>query len=231
MQCSVGNVKYGKLCYNKEKIRDYIINEIGEEPTGNTKTDINTIRKHIKRDWKEEFAQAYKPDKKEKDYLLSNFDMWDVMERYENYYGKRFKYLGMLKFHDYDIEKWLNRIERFKGYEYRFILTYYERHWVSIILHKDTVYFLDSEADIEILLGMSELFEKLPFKYLVYNTLEIQYDYRLCGYFSIYFVTSMLAGKDLNKLILELYNKKLELGNKKYYKYIEQLRDKYFNLD
>ena len=67
MQCSIGNKKYGKLCYNKEKMRDYIINEIGVEPTGNTRKDIELIRKHIKKDWKEEFAQAYNPKKKEKD--------------------------------------------------------------------------------------------------------------------------------------------------------------------
>jgi len=212
-----------------------------------------TLRQQIK---EEIFAPKQPPEwKKNPNEWLSNYDILDVIHQYEKTYPE-FKFIGP-SFIDFDapLDKTCVTEElcnfNLKNYMDKnikkigviFNLDRHDQsgsHWVSLFIDipEKIIFYLDSAGspvprEINILVKRVQKQAKelsMNLRFHQNYPLEHQYGNTECGMYSLFFIITMLTnqtefGKLKNK------QEKLNLFKKKRIpdKYVEKLRDKYFN--
>lgn len=245
------------ICYSGDFLKGYIRKVIGEEPSDDIHANVATINKHLKTKDQTEWISKDKYFEKEelrvkpvarwdkKSRLVSNVDVYNVMQRYEKY-NSDFVYVGDydhdVMFFDDELERLNHNLAR-KGKYYAIMFSLYgkkwknAKHWTMMYFDSDSIYFFDSIVDpkarYQICGVVEHIRSRFPsIKRYMFNTVSVQYDYEHCGIFAIHFVHCLLVdGLDFDGFLDSLSNHLYSNGvmkREEYYSYVFSLREKYF---
>lgn len=212
----------------------------------------NTLKERIK----EVLFSPKQPGswKKNKREWVSNFDMEEVLQQYEDTYPD-FKFMGATymdfdhklkngtcveeEFCKFNLAEEMKKKKRKFGFVFN--LAKHGKpgiHWNSLFVDVDErlIFFLDSAGDPapkEVRALVKRIRKQAPFKFrFIQNApVEHQYGSSECGMYALYFIITMLTGKTSGGASLDCAKSKI-----KYFKedripdkHVAELRDKYFN--